>query len=216
MKYQAVLFDLDGTVVDSLEDLADAVNYTLSIFNRPQLSLEGVRPLIGKGARNLVTRALQSGDPDEIEQGLTCFLEYNSAHIADKSRLYPGIAELLRELSGNGVALAAVSNKNEALSRQILEAFGALSFFSLVCGGDTYHERKPSPLPLLKSAERLGVPIETVVMVGDSINDIQAGLRAGMATIGCAWGYGAPEELRDATFLVDNCRDISHIVLCES
>jgi phosphoglycolate phosphatase len=213
MNVRAVFFDLDGTLVDSLPDLTDAVNQMLACVGRAPLAISAVRSLIGQGARNLVRRALGSDDALEIEAGLKIFLAYNLEHIVDKSRLYPGVGQTLETLVGQGISLAAVSNKNEALSRLILEALGIGSFFKIICGGDTFEEMKPSPLPLIRVAERLNVPAGEVVMVGDSINDMQAGLDAGMVTIGCDWGYGSPEELLRATFRASSCSEVARILL---
>lgn len=216
MTIRAALFDLDGTLVDSLADLADAVNHVLSSFDRPLLPLADVRLLIGKGARNLIRRALQSDETEEIEEGLARFLAYNHAHITDKSCLYPGVRETLEVLAASHIPLAAISNKNEELSRLILEELGIAPLFRVICGGDTFAEMKPSPLPLLKTMEQLAIPARSAVMVGDSINDIQAGIQAGIATIACSWGYGSPEELREADYLANSCPEVSRIILTEA
>lgn len=213
MIVRAALFDLDGTLVDSLGDLTDAVNHMLARRGSPALSPDQVRPLLGKGARNLVGLVLGTDHSGEIEEGLTWFLEFNRTHIADKSTLYPGARETLQNLTAHNIALAAISNKNEALSRLILESLGIDSFFKIICGGDSFEEMKPSPLPLLKVVEHLDVPADCAVMVGDSSNDIQAGIRAGIATIGCSWGYGYPEELHGATRLAASCHDVERILL---
>jgi phosphoglycolate phosphatase len=213
MTIRAAFFDLDGTLVDSLADLADATNHMLSSFGRPTLPLAEVRLLIGKGARNLVRRALESDDEALIQEGLARFLAYNHSHIVDKSRLYPGARESLEQLAERHIHLAAISNKNEALSRLILEELGIAPLFRVVCGGDTFAEMKPSPLPLLQTVERLAIPPGSAVMVGDSINDIQAGIQAGIATIGCSWGYGSPEELREAHYRADSCPEVAGIIL---
>jgi len=213
MKVRAALFDLDGTLIDSLDDLTDAVNHLMACSGRPGFSRAEVRGFVGKGARNLVRRALATEDPSEIESGLDRFLEYNRQHIVDKSRLYPGTREMLETLDANGVSLAAVSNKNEALCRLILEALGIASFFGCICGADTFEEMKPSPLPLLRVLERLGVPLEDAAMVGDSVNDIQAGIRAGMLTVACGWGYGDPDELAGADYLAASCPDVAGFLL---
>lgn len=208
MNIAAVLFDLDGTLVDSLDDLTDAVNHMLAAFGRQRLASAQVRKLVGKGARNLVQRALAGDSPDEIDQGLALFTEFNTLHIADKSRLYPGAGELLQELAEAGMRMAVISNKQEALSRLILKQLGIDHFFGMIAGGDTFPEMKPSPLPLLKVIDAFNCSRAEAVMVGDSINDIQAGNRAGIATIGCRWGYGEGAELNEAGFLADSCSDI--------
>ena len=208
MTISVALFDLDGTLVDSLADLTDAVNHMLTGFGRQQLGPAQVRQLVGKGARNLVQRALSTDSPDEINRGLAAFTEFNALHIADKSRLYPGARELLQQLADDGIRMAVISNKQEALSRLILEALEVEAFFDRIAGGDTFTEMKPSPLPLVRVIGKLGCSPANAVMVGDSINDIQAGNRAGITTIGCRWGYGNRDELSEAGFRADSCSDI--------
>jgi len=207
-----VLFDLDGTLVDSLDDLTDAVNHMLAVFGRQALNAAQVRQLVGKGARNLVQRALGTSSPGEIEKGLLAFTTFNARHIADKSRLYPGVRELLQQLADCGVRMAVISNKNEALSRLILKALEIDHFFAIIAGGDTFAEMKPSPVPLLGVIDQLGGSAAEAIMVGDSINDIQAGIRAGITTIGCSWGYGEAEELRGADFTAADLVGVSGII----
>jgi phosphoglycolate phosphatase len=198
MIIRAVLFDLDGTLVDSLEDLTDAVNHIRSAYFQPPLTAEAVRLKVGKGSRNLVQQVLPDVTDSDIDHALGMFLEFNREHIADKSRLYPGIQELLQEFAARDIKMAIISNKNEDLSSLILQTLGINDMFESVCGGDTYPERKPSPLPLLRVAESLGVAPCECVMVGDSINDIQAGQQANIASIACTWGYGNKAELAGA------------------
>lgn len=213
MTIRAVFFDLDGTLVDSLDDLTDAVNHMLAGFGKAPLTKTGVRALVGKGARNLVQRALDMESAADIERGLGLFTEFNTNHIADKSMLYPGVREMLENLAARGIRLAIISNKGAALSRLILETLEIDAFFHVICGGDTFPEMKPSPLPLMRVIDGLGIAGSETLMVGDSINDIQAGKQAGIATIGCTWGYGGPDELRDADHLAACCNEVAAIVL---
>jgi phosphoglycolate phosphatase len=213
MTLRAVLFDLDGTLVDSLDDLTEAVNYMLANFSRQPLSSSQVRRLVGKGARNLVQRALGMQSSADIEQGLELFLKFNAAHIADKSRLYDGARQLLENLSHSGIRMAIISNKDAALSRLILETLAIDDFFEIICGGDTFAEMKPSPLPLMQVIGRFGIPSSQALMVGDSSNDIQAGKQAGIATIGCTWGYGELAELLGADHLAASCNEVNSILL---
>jgi phosphoglycolate phosphatase len=208
----AVLFDLDGTLVDSLDDLTDAVNHMLDGFGRQQLEPAQVRKLVGKGARNLVQRALETNESEKINQGLAAFIEFNALHIADKSRLYPDARELLQQLANDGIRMAVISNKQEALSRLILKTLGVETFFDIIAGGDTFPEMKPSPQPLLQVIEGLGCCPANTVMVGDSLNDIQAGNRAGITTIGCRWGYGSIEELCDADYRAASPAEVLSII----
>jgi phosphoglycolate phosphatase len=212
MTITAVLFDLDGTLVDSLQDLTDAVNHMLAGFGRKHLNPSEAQQLVGKGARNLVQRALETNSSEDIESGLAAFTEFNTKHIADKSRLYPGALELLQKLAADGLRMAVISNKNEALSRLILNILEVDGYFDIITGGDTFSEMKPSPLPLVNVLKTLNCSPGKVVMVGDSINDIQAGNQANITTIGCSWGYGNSEELQDARFIANSCSDILNII----
>ena len=213
MILRSVLFDLDGTLVDSLEDLTDAVNHVRQQFVLPPLATSAVSMLIGKGALNLLQRALPTCSSTEIERALQLFFDYNAAHIVDKSRLYPGVREMLEVLQNKGVRLAVVSNKSESLSRLILKSLGIHDCFESISGGDTFPESKPSPLPLLRVIEQQGVAPQECLMVGDSINDIQAGNLAGMATVGCSWGYGSSEELNHSIFIADSCDDLLKTIM---
>lgn len=215
MNVSVAMFDLDGTLVDSLEDLTDAVNVVLSDFNRAPLSSAEVRLLVGKGQRSLVKRALGTESLEEIERGLGIFVEYNAAHITDKSRLYPGVLETLETLEALAAMrtrMVVISNKQECLSRLILERLRIDRFFEAICGGDTFSEMKPSPLPLIQVMERFGVQAAETVMIGDSINDFQAGKQAGVTTIGCSWGYGSSEELREADLLINSPNELVAIL----
>lgn len=212
MTVAATLFDLDGTLVDSLHDLTDAVNHMLTGFGRQQLTPVQVRQLIGKGARNLVQRALATDSPGEIDRGLAMFTEFNTLHIADKSRLYPDARALLQQLADGGIRMAVISNKPEALSRQVLKALQVDTFFDIIAGGDTFIEMKPSPLPLMRVIEELGCRPVDAIMVGDSLNDIEAGNRAGITTIGCSWGYGGDAELKNADYQAGSLAEVSSII----
>lgn len=160
----------------------------------------------------MVQRALSTESPEEIEQGLDLFTGYNTDHIADASRLYPGVRQLLEQLASGNVRMAVISNKNENLSKRILEVLQVAVFFDIIAGGDTFAEMKPSPLPLVNVMEALGVSAAETVMVGDSVNDIQAGNRAGVRTIGCNWGFGDSCELDDATLQVSSCYELESIL----
>ena len=212
MIIRAVLFDLDGTLVDSLEDLTDAVNHIRSAYSHPPLTADAVRLKVGKGARNLVEQVLPDVADAEIDRALGMFLEFNKQHIADKSRLYPGIREMLKGLAANDIKMAVISNKDEDLSTLILQTLGIHDLFESICGGNTYPESKPSPLPLLNEVEKLGVAPHECVMVGDSINDIQAGQQANIISIGCTWGYGRTEELAGANAFASSPQELLAVI----
>lgn len=200
---ELVIFDLDGTLVDSIPDLTDAVNEFLRASGRPDLAMDDVRRLVGKGARNLVERALGNGTEEEVEKALAIFLAYNEAHIADKTIMYPGVAETLLELRRQGIRMAVVTNKTEFLSRKLLNVIGIDQSFDIILGADSLPFRKPSPEPVLKALADLHIAPSGAIMVGDSINDIAAGRAAGVVTVGCTFGYGSEAELAQAEYRID-------------
>ena len=198
-----VIFDLDGTLVDSIPDLTDAVNKFLGASGRSPLAMDDVRRLVGKGARNLVERALGNGTEEEVERSLAIFLAYNEAHIADKTVMYPGVAETLQELRRRGCRMAMVTNKTEFLSRKLLAVIGIDNYFEQILGADSLPFRKPSPEPILKVLRDGAVPADRAVMVGDSINDIAAGKKAGLITVACTFGYGTEVEFSQADYRIE-------------
>ena len=199
---ELAIFDLDGTIIDSLDDLTAATNYMLSELGKGELSTSEVRVLIGQGARRLVERALPGVSPEELERGLDLFLAYNEEHIVDRTRLYPWVVETLETLRRQGRRLAVISNKNVALCRKVLYTLQVEAFFTSVIGADSLPFRKPSPQPVLKLLEEYGVAPGNAVIIGDSINDMDAGKAAGVLTVGCTYGYGAFTELKDADYLI--------------
>jgi len=198
-----VIFDLDGTLADSLEDLATSVNHMRQEFGLPPLSLENVRLGIGKGAKNLVIRTMPEND-ERIEAALGKFLDHNGRTLVQHTRLYPGASDLLSELKRAGIPLVLVSNKNSAHSKLLLSSLGIVDFFHSILGGDAVKNCKPSPDPLLEAISRTGAKQETAIMIGDSINDFDAAQAAGIRSIGCNFGYGDSWELERADVRIDS------------
>lgn len=190
-----VIFDLDGTLIDSLAGLAESINAMRKVFYLPQLPLDAVRSAIGKGARNLVSRCLPDGD-ERIDAALEVFLAHNGDNLAARTTLYPWAKELLTELHGANVSLALVSNKNSAHCHRLLSLYGIADCFQAVLGGDVLAESKPSPGPLLAAMDYCGASAAATVMIGDSCNDFEAARKAGVRSIGCRFGYGEPWELK--------------------
>lgn len=204
MEKKLIIFDLDGTLCDSLEDLTDAVNHMRGEFGLGALTTEQVRQLVGEGAANLVKGALPGKSPAELRRGLETFIAYNTAHIADKTTLYPGVRETLSILQEQGRQMAVVSNKAESLCRRLLTALQLDHYFIEIVGGDTLPFRKPYPDPLLKVINGAGIPVGETVMVGDSIHDLKAGKAAAVTTIACLYGYGNDSEIRSADMFIDS------------
>lgn len=189
LRPEAVAFDLDGTLIDSRRDLTTAVNRLRGDLGLPSLPLEGVLAMVGEGARLLVERALGPGfSEDEIDRALESFYGHYRAVCLDTTRAYPGVPELLAVLAGR-FALAVLSNKGEALSRVILEGLGLARFFREIVGGDTLPQRKPDPAGLLYLAERLGVAVERLVLVGDTWVDAETAKAAGCPFVLVEWGF---------------------------
>jgi phosphoglycolate phosphatase len=199
-RFGAVLFDLDGTLVDTAPDLADALNHVLVREGRAPIEPESVRLLVGDGARALIEKGMAEtgapATPAQLERLFAAFLRYYGEHIADSSRLFPGAGETLAAL-GRDSRLAICTNKPEALSRQLLAALGIAERFQAVVGGDSLPIRKPHPGHLFGTLEQLGVAPDRAVMVGDSPNDIASARAAGVPVVAVSFGYTrvAPAEL---------------------
>jgi phosphoglycolate phosphatase len=201
MKFGCLLFDLDGTLVDSRADLVTGVNLMLRELGEPELTAAAVIGFVGEGARLLVERSLRASrgrDPEEgeIETALGLFVRHYREHLLDQTTLYPGVREALDELAG--LPLAVVTNKPVELAVAMIDGLGLRGRFRVVLGGDSLPERKPSPLMLLEAARICGVAPAETFMIGDSRIDIAAGRAAGMQTGGFTSGFRGVEELRTA------------------
>lgn len=191
---QAIAFDLDGTLVDSIADLCAAANHMRAEMNLAPLPAEELTSYVGDGLSSLVHRALsgsKDGQADEASwaQGFTAFIAYYRTHLSVHTRSYPEVETALALFRNRGLPLAVITNKNEILAVELLCELGLADSFSLVVGGDTLSEKKPSPMPLLHTAKVLGVAIQNLLMVGDSANDILAAKAAGALSCGVTWGY---------------------------
>lgn len=189
---KALLWDLDGTLVDSREDLAASVNAMLRGLGRPELPLETVMGFVGHGARMLIRRAL-GGLGDETA-ALEAFLAHYRQHLLDRTRPYAGIPELLAELGGRGLPMAVLTNKPGEHARAILSGLGLAAHFREVLGGDECPRPKPDPAGALMLLERLGVRPGEAALIGDSDTDVLTARAAGMRSLGVAWGI-APDSL---------------------
>jgi len=192
MKPGALLFDLDGTLVDSLPDLAAAANRLLAERDRAPLALSEVAGMVGDGVGTLVERVLgaRALSATPLAPALTRFVAYYEADIATHTRAFEGVAQALDALAQAGVALAVCSNKFVRASEAVLAATGLLRFFPVVVGGDSLAERKPDAAPLRHALQRLGVAAEAAAMIGDHRNDVLAARAAGTAAIFARYGYG--------------------------
>jgi phosphoglycolate phosphatase len=188
--FNIVGFDLDGTLLDTSGDLAAAVNHALTSVDRPALSVEQVKPMIGGGARHMLKQGLTAtGGYDEamLDTLHARLLAYYEANICVLTRPYPGVVDSLDALAAKGVTLGIVTNKIERFARTVLGELGLIDRFACILGGDTMSESKPSPMPIHEMVRQCGGG--RAAFVGDSIFDIQAGQAAGLPTVACSYGF---------------------------
>jgi phosphoglycolate phosphatase len=190
---RAIVFDLDGTLVDSAPDLVATLNNVLTRRGRAPIPEDMVRVMIGDGIRALVLRGLEASGgllaPAEIELMAGEFLAHYEAHIADLSRPFPGVVDALTALTQDGCVLGVCTNKIERFSVKLLKVLGIAQHFAAIVGGDSLAVRKPAAGHLLGTIERMGAARAGAVMVGDSGNDVAAARAAGIAVIAVSFGY---------------------------
>ena len=189
---QTIVFDLDGTLVDSAPDLTAALNAALADAGRPAVDAATVRHLVGHGARALIERGLAltgGGGEAAVARALPVFLDHYAAHIADGTRPYPGCAAALDRLAAGGATLAICTNKPAALSAALVAALGWSGRFAANLGGDSLPVRKPDPAHLLATIAAAGGDPATSVFVGDTAVDVATARAAGVPVIACAFGF---------------------------
>lgn len=209
--YAVVVFDLDGTLVDSGADIAEALNRTLVDFGLPRVPEATVLGWIGEGVRKLVEAAWRhAGDATPLDTVMPTFMRHYAECLLRSPRLYPGAAEALTQLHAAGVTLALCTNKPSAMVPPLLRHLGVADRFSAVLGGDSLPERKPSPAPLLHLAQQFAQPPARCLMVGDSGTDLQAGHAAGMPVALVRYGYPRDLDLAtaDVVLLMDDLREL--------
>jgi phosphoglycolate phosphatase len=188
-----VVFDLDGTLVDTAPDLIAALNHVLARDGIAPLPLASARNMIGAGARKLIERGLEVAGrdvgADELNRMMRDFIDYYAAHIADASRPFEGLEDALDELSGRGYRFAVCTNKLEWLSKLLLDRLGLSARFAAICGADTFGVAKPDPAILQQTLARAGGHTSAAIMVGDAGPDVGVARRAGVPVIGVGFGY---------------------------
>lgn len=197
-----ILIDVDGTLVDSVPDLAYCVDEMMQRLGLPIRGEAAVRHWVGNGVERLVKRALINaldGEPEQklYDAALPIFMDLYAQNTSKRSRLYPGVMNGLTELSSRGFLLGSVTNKAERFTLPLLDALGIAGFFKIVISGDVLAKKKPDPMPLLHAAQRLGVVPEQCLMVGDSRSDVKAARAAGFQIVCVSYGYNHGEDIRD-------------------
>jgi len=193
MSRPILVFDLDGTLVDTAPDLAKTLDTILQRAGLEPLPYDDVKSMIGDGARAMLERALRTRNADvsvaELDRMFSDFIEHYAAHIADASRPFPGLDAALDQLADKGFVFVVCTNKLEWLSRRLLDALDLARRFAFICGQDTFGVKKPDPAILRLTIERAGGKIEDAVMVGDSAADIDTARAAGIPVIAVDFGY---------------------------
>lgn len=200
-KPSVVLIDLDGTLVDSVPDLTWATDQMMAYFELPPRGEAKVRKWVGNGVGQLIKRALTDeldGEPETalFDKALTVFMNRYKQHVCVDSYLYPGVKQGLKWLKQQKIKLGCVTNKNEQFTLPVLEQLGIRDDFDIVISGDTLPLKKPDPAPLLHGADYFGVTPDKAMMIGDSINDVNASRAAGFNIVCVSYGYNHGMDIR--------------------
>jgi phosphoglycolate phosphatase len=208
---KAVVIDLDGTLLHTAPDLADAAGLMAEELGLPPIGQETVQTYIGNGVSRLVKRVLtrnMEGEPDKADfaRALPVFEKHYLAIVSRKSRTFPGVVEGLNALRDEGFRLACITNKAEKFTIPLLQDTGLYGFFELILSGDTLPKKKPDPLPLLHACQRFGIEPHELLLIGDSLNDAQAARGAGSPVFIVPYGYnrGRPVDELDADAVVES------------
>lgn len=210
MTIKLIIFDLDGTLVDTSRDITNALNYALNSYGLKSFTVEDTIKMIGEGITRLIEKVLGAEKFQERDTVIKRFLDYYSEHVIDYSEVYPHVRETLEKL--NGYKKAVISNKREYLSTKLLDKLDLLKYFDLVVGSDTTSEKKPSAMPVIYVLTKLGVNLHEAIMVGDSNYDIEAGKKAGVKTVAVTYGYREKQYLMNADYMIDSFKELPAVL----
>ena len=214
LKYTTIIFDLDGTILNTIDDLADSVNYALGRLGYPPHSVEAVCSFVGNGVGKLIERsAPESASEDTLMEYHRLFLDHYQKHCADKTRPYDGIPELLVKLRTMGVALAVVSNKPDSAVKPLCDDYFH-GLFDIAVGEREGIRRKPSPDSVYEVMEKLGADRDKTLYVGDSDVDVQTAKNAGIDCASVCWGFRSRDFLiaNGAVTIAENCDELFDII----
>ena len=206
-----VIFDLDGTLVDSKFDLTDSVNFVRHEYGFNPLPIDEVSSYLGSGITALVKAVLSELKNEEFDIAVKMFKNNYAQHLTDKTRAYYGVVKMLSSILQQKVLL---SNKDEKFSKKILKTLELSQFFIEIYGGDSFKEKKPNPLPIFEIMKKFSLKKEEVIIVGDGTNDILVGKNAGIKTIGVSYGYSSLEQIKKLSpdFIAKDTNEIIRIL----
>ena len=213
------LFDLDGTLVDSAPDIADAVDVSLTACGKATLGEAVIRDFIGNGAGRLIHRAITGSFEGVADDALydavyAHFLDAYQGRLFARTTIFPGVPAVLEELARAGWSMGCVTNKPQRFTDPLLEAAGLNAYFSITLSGDSLATKKPAPEPLLHAARTLGVELGRVVMIGDSVTDVDAARNAGVHAVAVSYGYSGGIDLAryGATAVIDHMAELPEVL----
>ena len=216
---EMIMIDVDGTLVDSVPDLAFCVDEMMQQLGMPVHGEAKVREWVGNGVERLTRRALigqLDGEPDEalFEKAYPIFLELYTENTCKRSCLYPGVREGIDYLKQSGFKLGCVTNKAAAFTEPLLQELGLMDDFSIVISGDTLQRKKPDPLPLMHGADFFGVKPENALMLGDSVSDVKAARAAGFQVICMSYGYNHGVDIRESNpdAVIDSMAELPNLL----
>jgi phosphoglycolate phosphatase len=211
MAVRLIIFDLDGTLVDSIADIAASLNVVIAPYMSEPVTADELKPLVGGGAIKLTADLLFAKNvPLDRTAVAKIFVEHYANHLTDRTLPYPGVIETLEKLADQKKAV--LSNKLTHLTQRVIEQLALARFFEYVAGGDSSPEKKPSAAPILRVLEHFGMSADEGLMVGDSVYDIEAGRAAGVKTVAALYGYGQGDYATRADFTIREFSELLEIV----
>ena len=215
-KKEIIVFDLDGTLINSAPDLCYALNQTLSEINIPEITLQEVMGYLGDGALELIKRGItKHANIEKFDTELlrSRFLEIYDTCLLNKTDFYPNVIQALKELKKMNFTLAICSNKPELLAKRIISGLNTSEYFDIITGGDTYDYRKPDPRHLINTILEAGKKVENAIMIGDSENDINCAKKASIPSIAVSFGYSkVPVEDLEADLVMSNYINLTQYI----
>lgn len=219
-RFKLILFDLDGTLVDSVPDISRCANEMLNQLDLPERSIDQARKWVGNGVERLVKRSLTNdmdAEPDPVifQRGLELFNRFYAAHCSELSTVYPDVMEALDRFRACNLKLVCVTNKPEPFSSGLLRDMALMDYFELVVSGNTTARKKPDPMPLHYAAEYFDIRLSACLMVGDSANDVKAARAAGIPIVCVSYGYNHGNDIRESNpdQVVDNLSELADLLI---